>query len=228
MYRHVNESIEMNFAKKAIHCLAVGIGISGMLLAATAHAEPQVIPFKTHAAFFSTEMHLKEAIDPQVFVKDAAGKAGMGPQQITHQAGLRNPRVADSPVLPIFNANGMALQMSLGAWLGPQGEVILTQREDGKEKVTVILSKLMPGGHYSLFQNHFDQKPVGFTPLDGRGTDNNFVADAGGKAVVTVVAPAALTHDNAVLVVYHSDGKTYGNVRGNIGINAHHQIIARP
>lgn len=218
----------MNLAKKATQLLAVGIGSSCMLLTVTAHADPRVLPFETYAAFFSSEMHIKEAIDPQVFVKDAAGKAGVGPQQITHQAGLRNPRVTDPAALPIFNANGAALPMSLGAWLGPQGEVILTPRKDGREKVTVILSKLMPGGHYSLFQNHFDQKPVGFTPLDGEGTDNNFVADAGGKAVVTVVAPEALTHDNAVLVVYHSDGKTYGHLRGNIGINAHHQMIARP
>ncbi len=218
----------MNLAKKTTQLLAVGIASGCMLLATTAHAEPVVLPFETHAAFFSAEMHIKEAIDPQVFVKDPAGKAGMGPQQITHHVGLRNARVADSPALPIFNADGAALHMSLGAWLGPQGEVILTPREDGKEKVTVILSKLMPGGHYSLFENHFDQKPIGFTPLDGKGTDNNFVADAGGKVVVTVIAPAALTHDNAVLVVYHSDGKTYGNVRGSIGINAHHQMIARP
>jgi len=218
----------MNLVQKTSHLLTFGLSGGCMLLAMAANAEPLVIPFETHAAFFSAEMHIKDAIDPQVFVKDAAGKAGVGPQQITHQAGLRNPRIADAPALPIFNANGVELPMSLGAWLGPQGEVILTPREDGTEKVTVILSKLMPGGRYSLFQNHFDQKPIGFTPLDGNGTDNNFVADAGGKAVISVVAPAALTHENAVLVVYHADGKTYGNVRGNIGVNAHHQIIARP
>lgn len=218
----------MNLVKKATQLLALGITSSCMLLAVSAHAEPLVLPFETHAVFFSSEMHIKEAIDPQVFVKDAAGKAGVGPQQITHKAGLRNPRVTDSAALPIFNANGSALPMSLGAWLGPQGEVVLTPREDGQEKVTVILSKLMPGGHYSLFQNHFDQKPVGFTPLDGKGIGNNFVADASGKAIVTVIAPAALTHDNAVLVVYHSDGKTHGDSRGNIGINGHHQMIARP
>jgi hypothetical protein len=49
-----------------------------------------------------------------------------------------------------------------------------------------------------------------------------------GKAVMTVIAPAILTHDNAVLVVYHSDGKAHGKLRGNIGLDAHHQLIARP
>jgi hypothetical protein len=118
--------------------------------------------------------------------------------------------------------------MSLGAWLVANGEVILTPQVNGQEKVTVILSDLKPGGHYSLFENHFDQKPVGFTPLDGTGEANNFVADITGKAVITTIAPAPLTHDNAVLVVYHSDGKTYGKSRGDIGVNAHHQLIARP
>ena len=32
---------------------------------------------------------------------------------------------------------------------------------------------------------------------------------------------------NAVLLVYHSDRKTHGPSRGRIGINAHHQLIAR-
>ena len=104
----------------------------------------------------------------------------------------------------------------------------MTPQPDGRERVTVILSGLKPHGRYSLFENHFDQKPVGFTPLDGNGTDNNVVANAEGKAVLTTMSPTAITHDNAVLVVYHSDGKTYGKLRGDIGINAHHQLIARP
>jgi hypothetical protein len=64
--------------------------------------------------------------------------------------------------------------------------------------------------------------------IDGSGADNSFVADANGNAVVTTVSPAALTHDNAVLVVYHSDGKVHGRSRGDIGVDAHHQLIARP
>jgi hypothetical protein len=30
-----------------------------------------------------------------------------------------------------------------------------------------------------------------------------------------------------VLVVYHSDGKTHGDSRGEIGVGAQHQLIAR-
>lgn len=55
-----------------------------------------------------------------------------------------------------------------------------------------------------------------------------FTAGANGEATVTTVTPAPITHDNAVLVVYHSDGIQHGMARGTIGIDAHHQLIARP
>jgi hypothetical protein len=58
--------------------------------------------------------------------------------------------------------------------------------------------------------------------------ENRSVAGANGKAVVTTVSLSTITPDNTVLVVYHSDRKTRGEVRREIGINAHHQLIARP
>lgn len=38
----------------------------------------------THAPFFSEEMHMSPALDPQVFVRDANAPAGMGPQNTQH------------------------------------------------------------------------------------------------------------------------------------------------
>ncbi len=61
---------------------------------------------------------------------------------------------------------------------------------------------LKPQGHYSLFENHFDQKPIGFTPTDGTGKTNNLVAKADGTATITMTLPHMPTHDNAVLLVY--------------------------
>lgn len=207
---------------------ASGLVGLGSLMCVAAYGQSHVLPFVTHAAFFSAETHQNPVLDPQVFVAEPSASAGIGPQGIKHSAGVRNARPADPQTLPILNASGRPLDMSLGAWLDANGEVILAPQSNGQEKVTVILSDLKPGGHYSLFENHFDQKPVGFTPLDGTGEANSFVADATGKAVLTTIAPAPLTHDNAVLVVYHSDGKTYGKSRGDIGVNAHHQLIVRP
>ncbi|WP_432258064.1 hypothetical protein [Cupriavidus sp. TMH.W2] len=213
--------------KRTVAVCLVGLG-SFSAVGALAGSESQVMNFETHASFFSNETHRKTPLDPQVFVAAPSAPAAVGPQGIKRSAGLRNALISDEPSLPVMNASGQPLDISLDAWLGAKGTVILTPQPDGREKVTVILSGLKPHGHYSLFENHFDQKPVGFTPLDGNGTDNNFVADAKGKAVMTTISPSITTHDNAVLVVYHSDRKAHGKVRGEIGINAHHQLIARP
>lgn len=208
--------------------IAMGLIGLGSALSISVHAESVVLPFVTHAEFFSAETHQPVPLDPQVFVAEPSGSEGVGPQGIRHVAGVRNAHVADTGSLPIVNALDKPLDMSLGVWLGASGDVVLTPEANGHERVTIVLSHLKPNGHYSLFENHFDQKPVGFTPLDGTGETNSFVADPAGKAVITTIAPAPLTHDNAVLVVYHSDGKAHGLSRGNIGVDAHHQLIARP
>ena len=188
----------------------------------------KALSLETHAGFFSTEVKLKQALDPQVFVQASSAEAATGPQGIKHVAGFRNALVADNLTLPIYTADGKPMDMTLGQWLSAKGNVVLTPMAGGAERVTVALSGLKPNGRYSFFENHFEQKPIGFTPLDGQGTDNSFVASADGRGVVSIILPSPLTHDNAVLLVYHSDGKTYGKSRGEIGLNAHHQLIVRP
>lgn len=200
------------------------------LLTGMAHArgDTRVLDLETHAAFFSSETNPKTPLDPQVFVAAPGAPAGTGPQGIRHAEDLRNALIGDAPTLPLMNASGKPLDMTLGAWLDAKGQVILTDLPDGREKVSVALSGLKPGGRYSLFENHFDRQPVGFTPMDDAGTDNNVVADAQGRAAITTFSPAVLTHANAVLVVYHSDGQYHGRERGDIGVTAHHQLIVRP
>ena len=209
------------------HAMAFVAVMAAACFAARA-ADVSSLAFETHAAFFSKETGQPRVLDPQVFVLDQASTAATGPQGIKHVAGVRNALVADNPTLPIFNAARKSLDMSLGAWLSAKGDVGFAPQRNGRQKITVILSGLKPRGHYSLFENHFDQKPVGFTPLDGDGVDNSFVADAGGKAVFSAYSPNTLTHDNAVLLVYHSDGMSHGKSRGEIGLDAHHQLILRP
>lgn len=182
------------------------------------------LPMQTHASFFSAESKQPKPLDPQVFVKDANAPAATGPQNIKHAAGLRPALIADAPGTNLYNAQSKPLGFDLGTWLAPTGSASIAA--DGMT-VTVRLANLRPQGSYTLFENHFDQKPVGFTPLDGTGKGNSFVAPASGIATMTVKAPAKLTHDNAVLLVYHSDGATHGMSRGEIGVNAHHQMIAR-
>jgi len=185
------------------------------------------IPLQTHAEFFSEELKLPATVDPQVFVAQVNAPSVVGLQGIKRLAGLRNASPADAASIPLFTAHGARLSLTVHEWFSATGKVILIPQTDGRERIIVQMSGLKPGGVYSLFENHFDRDPVGFSPLDGFGTDNSFVADSDGNATVTVMAPAVLNHANAILVVFHSDGATHGASRGEIGVNAHHQLIAR-
>ena len=206
--------------------LAVALTLVGT--AATEAADSQRLTFIIHAAFFSSETKQPKPVDPQVFVQDPASPAATGPQNIQHIAGVRPALIEqEAKTAPLFNAKGESLGFDFGQWLGATGRVTIMPSANDKAKISAQFSKLRPGGAYSLFENHFDQQPVGFTPLDGDGKANNFVADKKGEARVTLTAPQMLTHANAVLLVYHSDKTFHGDQRGEIGVTAHHQLIAR-
>ncbi len=201
--------------------LAGGVGIGEA--ASSSH-----LTFVTHAAFFSSETKQPKPLDPQAFVQDPSAAAATGPQNIQHVAGVRPAFIdQDSKTTPLYNAKGEALGFDLGEWLNAKGVVTITPSAHGKARISANFTDLRPGGSYSLFENHFDQQPVGFTPLDGIGKTNNFVASKKGTAWIGLVAPQMLTHANAVLLVYHSDKTFHGDQRGEIGVTAHHQLIAR-
>lgn len=195
-----------------------------MGLAPAPAAAAGTLDMETHAAFFSAETRQPNPLDPQVFVRDAGAPAATGPQNIRHDAGLRPALIGDPASSALFNARAKPLGFKLGDWLGAKGSVAIGPKET---TLTVKMQNLRPNGAYSLFENHFDQKPVGFTPLDGKGSTNSFTAKPDGTAEIQINVPARLTHDNAVLLVYHSDGKAHGRSRGDIGVTAHHQLIAR-
>lgn len=194
--------------------------------AAPAHSARSALklPMQTHAAFFSKETRQARALDPQVFVRDRHAPAGAGPQNIAHAAGLRPAFLSDPPRAALFNAEGKPLGFTLAQWLGAKGTVDVAA---DSRTVSVHLRGLRPGGIYSLFENHFDRQPIGFTPLDGTGAGNSFVASPRGTAAISIRAPEPLNHDNAVLLVFHSDGAAHGASRGEIGVSAQHQLIAR-
>lgn len=187
----------------------------------------QTLPLTTHAAFFSQETGAPLVFDPQVFVADPEAPAATGAQNIAHVAGYRNARPYDAASTPVFSATGVPLGMTSTQWFAAGGTARLTPLPDGTTRIALALDGLRPGGVYDLFENHFDRQPVGFTPLDGTGATTRFVAGLDGKADVIVLAPQPLTHDNAILVVYHSDRETHGLERGPIGMTAHHQAIVR-
>lgn len=182
--------------------------------------------FVLHAVFFSTETRQTKPLDPQVFVKDASASAAVGPQNIRHAAGFRPAWVKGPLDVEVFNAEGKSLGFMLSDWFATKGTVRITPSGAGA-KISCRFTRLRPNGMYSLFENHFDQTPVGFTPSDGTGRTNSFTADGHGDAQISLVSPGPLTHANAVLLVFHSDGQAHGEQRGEIGVTAHHQLIAR-
>jgi len=219
----------MNTANYACRSFGAVLTLALAVISLPGRADDAVhLDFMTHASFFSAETHQPKPLDPHVFVADASAAAAVGPQNIQHVAGIRPALIDQDPKsAALVNAKGEALEFNLGGWLAAKGTVAITPSGGGKAEILIQFSHLQPGGHYSLFENHFDQKPIGFTPLDGMGKTNDFVAGADGTAKLTVTAPHMLTHDNAVLLVYHSDRTAHGEQRGEIGVNAHHQLIAR-
>ena len=199
-------------------------GLGGSVWAAA----PLKMDFVTHAAFFSVEMKLPKTLDPQVFVRDPGAPEAVGPQGIKHVAGVRPPFVDQDPgTTELFTADNKPLGLDLKTWLGPKGTVTIVEQA-GKVTLEASFTGLKPNGVYSIFENHFDQKPIGFTPMDGTAKANSFTAKADGSARVSMILTHVPTHDNAVLLVLHSDNQTHGLERGKIGVDAHHQLIARP
>ena len=205
----------------------ITLGLAAVIAWPVLAAQPLALTFATHAAFFSEETHQPKPLDPQVFVRIADAAEAAGPQGIHHMAGFEPAFLSDAPGTPLFSAAGKPLGFALGEWLAAKGTVTISELPSGGALIVAHFTGLRPNGSYSLFENHFDQQPVGFTPIDGTGKHNSFRATRNGTATVTVTAPLMLTHANAVLLVYHSDAKAHGDSRGDPGATAHHQLIAR-
>lgn len=211
--------------------LILSAAAAGLLIASVGSgfaASPVKLEFVTHAAFFSAETKQLKTVDPQVFVEDVSAWEATGPQGIKHVAGVRPPFIDQDPkTSKLFNAEHKPLGFDLQSWLSATGSVTIAEK-DGKVTLDATFKNLQPNASYSLFENHFDMKPVTFTPMDGAGKTNSFTAKADGTASVTLTLPSMPTHDNAVLLIYNSSGQPHGMERGLIGADAHHQIIARP
>jgi hypothetical protein len=217
--------------KKLERRLILSAATAGLLIASVGSgfaASPMKLEFVTHAAFFSAETKQPKTLDPQVFVEDASAPEATGPQGIKHVAGVRPALVdQDAKTSKLFNVEHKPLGFDLQSWLFATGTVTIAEK-DGKVTLDATFKNLQPNASYSLFENHSDTKPVTFTPIDGAGKTNSFAAKADGTASVTVTLPNMPTHDNAVLLIYNSGGQPHGMERGRIGVDAHHQIIARP
>lgn len=186
---------------------------------------PVTLAFTPYAVFFSDKTHQPAPLDPQVFVRDPDTKGGVGPQGIRHLPGFRPAPLSDPGDTPLFNAGGRPLGFTLAEWRAANGQAVVTPLPSGGAAVTAQFTGLRPNGIYSLFESHDGQQPGGVMPLDAQGKRNSFTAGPDGTASVTVTAPKMLA--DAVLLVYHSDGKTHGRSSGVLGVTAQRQLIAK-
>lgn len=219
----------MKFLRAVFTCGALGAAFALAPVPAPAQIGPRLaIPFQTHATFFSRESGQTGVLDPQVFENIPGAEAGSGPQNIVHSAGFRPARGGAAPSAPLFNAVGAALNFTLEKWFAAGGQAEIYDNGPASDHVWCYFNNLVPGGYYSLFENHFSATGVTFTPLDGSGTGNSFTANASGTGYAQMITSDKLTNATAILLVYHSDGSDHGTSRGDLGVNAHHQLIARP
>jgi hypothetical protein len=182
--------------------------------------------FISHAAFFSVETKQPNLLDPQVFVADHQAQAATGPQGIVHAAGYRAAYGVDDPAAALFNAQGKPLGFTVGEWFAARGSVTVSPA-GSDTRASLTFSGLIPHGRYSMFENHFAATGITFAPLDGTGKTNSFNAGADGTAKLSLTVPGRISHADGVLLVFHSDGVDHGMHRGDIGVNAHHQLIMR-
>jgi hypothetical protein len=200
--------------------------VSGAAAQGPAQA-PQSLPFVTHAEFFSQATRRTPVIDPQIFIKQEALPEATGAQGIEHVAGERPAQLDDVPELPVLNARGKPLGFTLGRWFAATGSVSFESLDTGGQRISVKFENLLPFGLYSLFRIAFTPAGAVFTPLDGTGTSNSFSAGAEGGAHLSIVANQPLAPGDAIVLVFHSDGRQHGDSRGELGVTAHQQLIVR-
>ena len=223
---------QIKFRAPRLSALAIA-AISAVALAAcgsTSHAAQGshgTAAYQLHMSFFSHESGLKIVIDPQVFVRKAGAARAVGPQMITHAAGLA-PAPQDAPASSsLRGATGAALGITLGEWERARGSLRISCASS-RSTVDSTLTGLIPHGVYSVFVVHLRiDGPGRFTPLgNAAGTNNNFVASSSGTASSRDTVSGCLTRAEAVVVIWHSDAKTHGKIPGLLGVTWHNSLIA--
>jgi hypothetical protein len=187
------------------------------------------LSFVGGGAFFSQSEKAEHAIDPEIFVYDGAVAVGTGPQRIEHIAGLRNARLDDAPLSPLYNAEGMALGLTLRKWLAARGVLETQTQANGRIRLIASFKHLVPFGTYSLFSESVGadaEKTATVRPLDADGSASSFEAGADGSAMIVLESSPRVV-DTTIVLVYHSDGREHGVSRGRLGVTAHEQLAAR-
>ena len=162
----------------------------------------------------------------QVYVHDASAPAASGAEP--HDAGLRPVNANDSPLVQLYSAKNVALNVTLQGWSAATGTVTTTDDGNGGTRVHASFANLIPLGHYSLFLRGLAGRTGAvLMPVDISGAAANFIASPDGGAVFDVDSPAAIPTGAQLVVIFHSDQKDHQSSMGVPGVNAHAQLITR-
>jgi hypothetical protein len=111
------------------------------------------------------------------------------------------------------------------AWLAANAIAFFDMAEDGTDTVTVVATNLVPEGLYTFWwvNNMEDMANMSMGPAGGAEA-NAFTADEDGNATFSVVV--ASENDYQTLVVaYHADGETHGEMPGEMGVQTFSHLM---
>jgi hypothetical protein len=139
--------------------------------------------------------------------------------------------LGDNPLGPY--PQGVPLGFTLGEWLAAGATGSYTVQGE-QATLDLTFTRLVPLSVYMVWCATVNtppnvsivDKPCGAAD----GSENVFVADSNGNATFRLTMPPLVeTTDTSLQVIaaaYHSDGKSYGALPGDFGLNSHVQIAA--
>lgn len=138
--------------------------------------------------------------------------------------------VGDEPFGPY--PKGSELGFTMAEWLGGAGHGVYTVRGEQAE-LDLTFEKLRPDAVYTVWCATINLPPnVAITdePCGAAdGSENTFVTNANGEGQFHLRMAKLSDSTNEILkmiaIAYHSDGKTYGSLPGDFGLNSHVQLF---
>lgn len=139
-------------------------------------------------------------------------------------------KLGQNPLGP--HARGAALGFTLEQWLAATGSGTYTVDGESAE-MKFAFQKLVPNGMYTVWCSRLTFPPnfdVVDTPCgEPDGSQNVFRADSQGNGAFNLklkpLPDSTKETASVIALAYHSDGKTYGAVPGDFGLNSHVQIF---
>jgi hypothetical protein len=139
-------------------------------------------------------------------------------------------------IVPPYDAGpyemGLPLGFTMARWISARGHGRYTVGASGAT-LHMEFEDLLPNAVYTAWCARVNLPDVTITDAPcGKidGSNNVFVSDTGGNAVITIELDEALqpsTEDirTVIAIAYHSDGRTYGFYSGDLGRITHQQLV---